>query len=231
MHRNLIISGGIFHDFAGTSRGLAALLAPLGIASTICEDPEAALADLPRGGWRMVTVNALRWPMAGEKYDPWRDEWAFSLSGAGREALTSFVENGGSLLGLHTAPICFGDWDGWGDLLGGAWRWGQSWHPAVAELAVRPTAAGAAAGLEAFTVSDERYTALAIAEGVEILLVADDEDGTPQPLAWRQRVGAGRVACDLLGHDPGSLAVPGHAYALRSLARWALGRPAVEMTA
>lgn len=231
MDRNLIISGGIFHDFAGTSRALASLLEPLGVESVISDDPEAALAELATGGWRMVTVNALRWPMTGEKYDPWRDDWAFSLSAAGREAFLAFVEQGGGLLGLHTAAICFSDWDGWGALLGGAWCWGQSWHPPVAEVAVRPTATGAAAGLAPFTVSDERYSELSFAEGIETLLVADDEAGTPQPLAWRHRVGAGRVACDLLGHDPDSLTEPAHAHALRSLAGWVLGRPAAVVAA
>jgi type 1 glutamine amidotransferase len=231
MDRNLIISGGIFHDFAGTSQTLASLIAPLGVESSISEDPEAAIADLAAGGWSMLTVNALRWPMEGEKYDPWRDEWAFSLSAAGRAALTDFVADGGGLLGLHTAAICFGDWDGWRGLLGGAWRWGQSWHPAPSELAVRPTAAGAAAGLDAFAVTDERYSALSFTDGVETLLFADDEEGVPQPLAWRHCVGAGRVACDLLGHDSKSLAVPGHALALRSLVGWVLGRPASEVAA
>ena len=229
MDRNLIISGGIFHDFTGTSRKLASLLAPLGVESIISDDPEAGLADLAAGGWGMVTVNALRWPMAGEKYDPWRDDWAFSLSAAGREALSAFVEQGGGLLGLHTAAICFSDWHGWGSLLGGAWRWGHSWHPAVAEVAVQPTAAGAAAGFAPFTVVDERYSDLALTDNIEILLVADDEAGSPQPLAWRHRVGTGRVACDLLGHDPVSLAEPAHACALRSLAGWVLGRPVAEV--
>ncbi|KGE03921.1 ThuA domain-containing protein [Pseudohaliea rubra] len=231
MDRNLIISGGISHDFADTSRAIAALLAPLGIQSIISDDPEAALSQLDAGSFAMVTVNALRWPMEGEKYDHWRDEWAFSLSPAGRTALTGFVEGGGGLLGLHTAAICFGDWAGWCQLLGGAWRWGQSWHPPLAPVSARPTVGGAAEGLEAFTVVDERYSALALADGIETLLVADDEEGRPQPLAWRHCVGAGRAACDLLGHDAASLAVPGHARTVRSLALWVLGRTVEEVAA
>ena len=231
MYQNLIISGGLFHDFEATSTALATLLAPLGIRSTISEDPEAALAALGDGGYAMLTVNALRWPMDGEKYAPWREEWALSLSEKSRRALSGFVHEGGGLLGLHAASICFGDWPGWRDLLGGMWRWDKSYHPPPGPVAVQPTAAGRALGLQPFQVTDERYSDLDLAEGIETLLVAQDERGEEQPMVWRQQFGAGRVACDLLGHDPESLNVPAHAEMLRNLAAWVLKRPASEAAA
>ncbi|MEO1082561.1 MAG: ThuA domain-containing protein [Pseudomonadota bacterium] len=231
MSRNLILSGGIFHDFEATSRALETLLVPLGIRSTIREDVEEALGELAEGGYDMLTVNALRWRMDGEKYAPWREQWALSLSAASRRAIDDFVREGGAMLGLHAASICFGDWPDWRDLLGGAWRWDESYHPPPAPVSVRPTAAGAALGLQPFEVTDERYSDLDLREDIETLLVAEDEAGREQPLVWRQRVGAGRVACDLLGHDPESLAVPAHAEALRGLVAWVLKRPASEAAA
>ena len=40
----------------------------------------------------MLTVYALRWTMqTGEKYKPYREQWALSLSEASRHALTDFV--------------------------------------------------------------------------------------------------------------------------------------------
>ncbi|MEM1187864.1 MAG: ThuA domain-containing protein [Pseudomonadota bacterium] len=231
MPSNLIISGGIFHDFEATSRTLAAILAPLGISSTIREEPEAALGELGDGRYDMLTINALRWPMEGEKYAPWREEWALSLSAASCRTLVDFVHEGGGLLGLHTASICFGDWPGWRDLLGGAWRWNTSYHPPPGPLTVRPTTAGSASGLQPFEVIDERYSDLDLVEGIQTLLVAEDDAGREQPLVWRQRVGAGRVVCDLLGHEPGSLTVPGHAAALRNLVAWMLKQPTSEAAA
>lgn len=229
MDRNLIISGGIFHDFEDSSRTLADLLSPLGIDSTISNEPETALADLANGSYDMLTLNALRWPMAGEKYDPWRDEWALSLSAAGRSTLTDFVNGGGGLLGIHTAAICFSEWDGWQDLIGGVWRWGKSFHPPQGDIRVTPTEAGLNAGLDAFPVNDERYSQLDLKPGLETLLVAEDEDGIEQPLVWRHTVNRGRAACDVLGHDSRALRQPMHTQTLQTLASWILRRPEAEV--
>ena len=80
MTRNLILCGGIFHEFHASSDELARVLSPLGIESVVEDDIEAGLAALAEGSFELLTVNALRWQMQGEKYDPYRDEWAMTLS-------------------------------------------------------------------------------------------------------------------------------------------------------
>ncbi|HEV2677371.1 MAG TPA: ThuA domain-containing protein [Aliidongia sp.] len=219
--RNLILTGGIGHPFADASAALADILAADGIVSTVTEDIEQGLAGLD--GFDLVTVYALRWRMLiGEKYAPHREQWAFSLSDAGRQALTRFVEAGGGLLALHTAVICFDDWPGWHRLLGAEWIWGRSAHPPFGPVAVDPTgkAHAVAEGVVSFELRDEVYGNLDMDEDVEPLLTADAGAGS-WPVAWTRRAGQGRVVVDLLGHDRASLEQPMHRRLLRQGARWA----------
>lgn len=228
--RNVILSGGIFHPFEKTSAELAGLWAPLGIESRIVDDVDTAVEQLETAD--LFTVNALRWRMHGEKYDPHRDEWAYSPDESVRAAIRGFVERGGGLIGLHTASICFDDWEGWAELLGGVWSWGTSHHPPPGPFGVVPTAVRhpITAGIGAFEVEDEVYSELSLRDGVTPLLSSSAETGA-QPLAWTRSVGAGRVVYDALGHDERSLAQPSHRRLLRRAALWALGRPDAEVEA
>jgi len=224
MQKNLIIAGGIFHPFEESSAALAAQLEPLGIKSTITMDIEGALGGLD--DYDMVTMNCLRWRMIQhEKYIPYRDEWAMELSQASRDALTTFVQGGGGLLGLHTASICFDIWPEWKDLLGVAWQWGQSHHPEIddIDIKVNSTAHPIVAGIDDFTVHDEIYHHLAAADDAPGLLFAEADEGR-QPLMVARQVGDGRSVYDALGHGPESVAHPSHARLLKRSALWLLGR-------
>lgn len=220
---HLILAGGIFHDFAASSEALATLLAPLGIESRIEWDLEAGLAGLAESPVDLLSINALRWQMIGEKYDPYRDTEAFTPSQSARSALQHYLTTGGALLGLHTASICFSDWPEWQSLLGGRWVWGSSWHPAPEPVTITIEPNTALSHLPAFTVHDELYSDLelnpdttVLATGVSHAMV------TPQPVIWQHQVGQGRVVYDALGHDSASLNHPTHARLLQDAARWVL---------
>ena len=220
---HLILAGGIFHDFAASSEALATLLAPLGIESRIEWDLEAGLAGLAESPVDLLSINALRWQMIGEKYDPYRDTEAFTPSQSARSALQHYLTTGGALLGLHTASICFSDWPEWQSLLGGRWVWGSSWHPAPEPVTITIEPNMALSHLPAFTVHDELYSDLelnpdttVLATGVSHAMV------TPQPVIWQHQVGQGRVVYDALGHDSASLNHPTHARLLQDAARWVL---------
>jgi len=223
--RNLILTGGIGHPFADASAALADILAVDGIVSAITQDIEQGLTDL--GGFDLVTVYALRWRMlVGEKYAPHRDQWAFSLSDAGRQALAGFVERGGGLMALHTAMVCFDDWPDWRRLLGAQWVWGRSAHPPFGPIAATPTAVvhPISEGAIPFALKDEVYGHLDMEPGVEPLMMGDAGAGS-WPLVWARSVGQGRVFVDLLGHDRASLEQPTHRELIRHGARWAAGGP------
>ena len=224
MYKNLILSGGIFHPFAESSRALADILEPLNVGSEIVTDIEQGLARLAQGHYDLLTVNALRWRMRAEKYAPYRRQWSFSLSAAGREALKRHLQLGRSLLGLHTASICFDDWPEWQHILGGAWQWDRSYHPPQGDIDISINGSdGIVAGAAPFTLCDEIYTDLSLQPDIEVLLVSAPHGQAPaQPLLWKHRYAAGKVIYDALGHDAASIANPAHAAILRRAVQWLL---------
>ncbi len=222
-HSHLILVGGIFHDFRASAETLADVLEPLGVESRIEADIDAGLASLAEEPVDLLTVNALRWEMIGEKYDPYRDAEAYSPPSKTRAAFEAHLSSGGALLGLHTASICFSDWPEWGSLLGGHWVWGTSWHPPPESVTVTPTKDAPLSHLLPFEVQDELYTDLSLEPGVRVLAYGHSTAmPTPQPVVWSHKVGAGRVIYDALGHDGDSLNHPSHAQLLRDTVSWAL---------
>ena len=224
MRRNLIIHGGIYHPFASTSEVIAGILSDCDIETDMTTDVEAGLAALP--DYDLLTVNALRWRMLDHpKYIPFRDRWAMTLSAPGRAAIEQHVARGGAVLALHTAVICFGDWSGWGNILGGRWAWGQSFHPPEQRVHVRVAASThpICDGVEDFVVTDEIFHNLEPTAAWQPLLSARATPEAPeQPLCWTHEPGAGRVFYDALGHTKSSLLNPAHRRLLTQATRWLL---------
>jgi type 1 glutamine amidotransferase len=225
MIRNLILTGGIGHPFEQAAPALEAILASEGIESEISFDIEAGMRSLATTRYDIVTVYALRWRMLGsEKYAPHRARWAFSPSQEARAALRGHLARGGGLLALHTAVICFDDWDEWGDILGARWAWGQSSHPPRGGLKTRITGAGSllTKGLGGFSLAnDEVYGGLEWRGKVQPLMTAQaDGHATEAPVLWTRTHGPAHVAVDLLGHDSNSLEQPVHRTILTRAAQW-----------
>lgn len=217
MARNLILSGGVAHDFPATSAALAEVLAEVDIESTVTEDIAEALRARP--DVELITVNALLCCMDGG-WSATQGGSAFRLHPVARAALLGHVERGGGVLAMHSAPICFDDWPYWRHMVGAAWRWGTSHHPPVGEVAVGLTGGDPIVeGLEDFTVVDELYTGLGVLPGIRPLAVADG-----QPLVWTRALGNGRLVYDALGHDVRSYESAAHRALLRRAARWLLGQ-------
>lgn len=218
---NLLLTGGFSHPFHETTPALTAILGAAGVRSHVHEDIEAGIAALASGRYPMLTVNALRWRMAAERYAAHRDRWAFSLSATARGALREFVASGGALLAVHTAAICFDDWPAWREIVGGAWNWERSSHPPLAAMTVRIRGGEhpIVAGLADFELVDECYGFLDLEPDV-VPLVSSAHGGTDHPLLWARSYGRGRVVYDALGHDRRSYAHPTHAEILARAARW-----------
>ena len=232
----VIVSGGVAHDFEATSAELVRVLGEAGFDAVVETDVEAAftgLAAAPTARRPLVVLNLLRWTMQVERYLDQRERWAISLSEPARAALAGHVHAGGGLLGLHGASICFDDWPGWRDLLGGVWTWGTSTHPPLGgpvEVRVARDAHPVVAGLGDFSVVDEVYGFLDRADDVTGLLFSP-HGGTDHPLLWARQVGRGRVVYDALGHHVPSYAVPEHRLVVRRSAVWAAGAPADQVVA
>jgi type 1 glutamine amidotransferase len=219
--RNLILSGGPGHPFADTTACVADILSASGVESDVTDDIEAGTAALGAGGYRLLTINALRWRMLADRYAPQRVEWAYSPSPEARRAIRAHLDRGGGLLALHTAPICFDDWPEWGDIVGAHWDWDTSRHPALGEMKVwiGPEGHEIVDGLEPFGVVDEAYAFMALRPDVTPLLTTVVED-TEHPLLWARTAGNGRVVYDALGHDHRAYEVPAQRTILQRAARW-----------
>lgn len=226
--RALLFTGGIFHDFDRMAAAVAGILATTGMSVEIVTQPADLVAGLARGPADLVVVQGLRWRMLGnEKYDPYRDEWAYSTGPDLVAALTAHAAHGGGLLCLHTGCISFDDWSGWRDLIGGGWVWGQSFHvPGLEAVHVRTVKEHVVtAGVKPFTVTDEHYRALTIDPQSVVLAEATAGAGDSYPVAWALGRGGrhGRAVTITTGHDVASITQPDHARLLRQAAQWAVG--------
>ena len=220
MARNLILSGGLFHDFEATSAALADVLAGVGIESEITEDIAGALSEPSEV--QLITVNALRWQMDLDRFADLRDEWRFELPAQARTTLLDHLDRGGGLLCMHSASICFDDWQGWSRVLGGCWTWPKSHHPPLGWTGVRVHGGHPIVeGLRDFDLVDEVYSDLDVLPDVRPL--ASSASG--QPLVWARPVRRGRVVYDALGHDVRSYENEIHRTLLQRAALWLLKRP------
>ena len=227
--RNLILVGGVFHPFEETGPALAGILDGVGWRSEVSFDIEGGLSALADGQFDQLTFSALRWTMVqNEKYAPFREQWALSLSERGRAAIRNYIRAGRGLLGIHTAPLSFDDWPEWGDLLGLSWQWGRSYHPPYAQASVRMCQAPhpITDSVPAFDVSDEIYSDMVLKPWMTPLFEArhaDMAEWRPVGLAG-EKDGARRVWCGL-GHDAASFASDAHQKLIRRAAQWVSRAP------
>jgi type 1 glutamine amidotransferase len=229
----VIYAGGIAHPFEQAAPALRTILEDVGFAARISFELDEVLGWLKADADALLVVYALRWSMTQhEKYATHRAQWSLVLADTAREAITRHVGAGAGLLGVHTASICFDNWPEWRDVLGGAWRWGKSWHPALGPVQVRLDRTHfLTRGLPDFSLNDEVYSDLDFAPGVEIAGHAEGQQDEAsratgsQPALWTHRYGRGRVVCDSLGHDAASLGHPVHRRLLQRAALWICGQP------
>lgn len=229
MKKAIIFTGGIVHPFETAAPALKQILQEVGIASRVSFDI-AEIRDWMRADAdALVIVYALRWSMTQhEKYAPYREQWAFTTTKEIRDLITNHVSAGAGLLGVHTASICFDDWDGWDRVLGGAWEWGKSHHPPLGPVKAHlDTHHFLAHGLDDFSLNDEVYAQQRLMPGIEIFGWAQSVDAAspagPHPVCWTHHYGHGRVVYDALGHDAASLNQPTHRRLLQRAALWANG--------
>lgn len=221
--RNLILAGGIYHPATESGPALASMLSEVGWDNEVVVDVESGLKRLAAGEFNRLTFASLRFTMTQhEKYAPFRAEWAMSLSEEGRGTLRRWVGAGNGILGIHTAPICFDDWEEWGRLLGIYWRWGVSHHPPLGSVSVRLSQPHPiTSGVKPFSVHDEVYSALEVQPWMQPLFEAQAEGMSD----WRavgyagEETGSRRAWCGL-GHDAASLNQSDNRRIIQNAARW-----------
>ncbi len=222
MLRNLILSGGVAHDFAATSPMLAAILEAAGFETRIVEEP-AAVTALDAEDYDLLTLNCVWWTC--DQTPEWRDPWSRTLPDDARRAVLSHLGRAGGLLALHAATICFDDWPEFARVLGARWEWGRSSHAPCQEHAmwIGPAAHPITEGLSDFAIVDELYTHPVLVQPVEPLITAE-WDGTRHPILWARLHGAARICYNALGHGPEAFEHPTNRTLLRRAALWCTGR-------
>ena len=224
MSHVIVLAGGVphAHDFTATGEALATLFRSSGHDVDVVDHPDLAASQLTQSTDALV-VCALFWTMTGDMYDAWRPQWAYATSTDTRRRFSGFVREGGGLLAIHTASICFDDWAEWGDIVGGAWRWGVSWHPEFGAVRSNVVARhDVVRGVEAsFEIADEVYGDLELRPGIEVLATARrTHDDADQPVLWAQQYGSGRVVYDGFGHDASSITDAVNARILNQALKW-----------
>ena len=223
MKSNLILTGGINHDFLDTANAIAEVLAEDNIRSIVTDDLESGFNQLNKMSFDLVTVFTLRWRMLDDdKYIPHRTEWAYEIRQHDRQILTEHIYKGGGLLGLHTASICFDTWPDWPELLGARWVWQQTFHPPPTELYVNVSDEHEVTrNLNNFFVVDELYHDLGVApSSFPLLKTLSSHDDSLQSIAFANEKFNGKVVYSALGHDRASVTTEGHAKFLQRAANW-----------
>ncbi len=175
--------------------------------------PDAVRALVGLGGEHGFTVEATEDPAAftAERLARHRAVVFLSttgtvLDGAGREALSGYVRDGGGWMGVHSAAGTEYDWPYYGELLGARF----TEHPAVSTAAVtvldHDHPATAHLGDE-WTLTDEWYNFRQPPPASARILLGIDESrygggtmGPEHPLAWCREYGGGRSFYTSLGH-------------------------------
>lgn len=218
--RALIISGGPAHNYAETSEEIARTLFPAGFDSELSEDL-GVLTSIPRDV-DLLVLNCARWTCS--QTPEWTEQWSCQIPEREREGLARYLGEGGGLLALHAATICFDDWPEYRRILGAWWKWGKSGHSPFQEheMRVRTGAHWVTRGITDFRTVDELYADPIIVDDIDPL-VTSQWQGKDQPVLWARDYHKGRVCYCALGHSVESFANPTLRKLLRRCALWAAG--------
>ncbi|MFJ5259848.1 ThuA domain-containing protein [Streptomyces sp. NPDC088387] len=212
--------GDQWHDHAATSREIARVLEPLGVAWTVLGTVPAAFERLETTD--LLVVNTGRGPDpadAGTTTEP-EAEWKQAHA-----ALIRYLRSARPVIGVHSAALSFRDVPEWGERIGTRWITGHSMHPPLDTAHVEVDPAGrhpVTQGLASFDVTDERYTRLKVDE-TAVRPVHHLHQDRRHPLVVLTEHHGRRTVYDALGHDTRSYRSPERCRLLLREAAWALG--------
>ena len=127
------------------------------------------------------------------------------LSAAAEEAMTSFVENGKKLMGIHSATVVNEENVKYIEMIGGRFIHHSPHH----EFTVKVADPGhpIVEGLRDFKITDELYVLDRTPSAASVLLTAFWEDHA-QPILYLRAHGQGKVLYNALGHGPAAYENP-----------------------
>ncbi|SEB03385.1 ThuA domain-containing protein [Leifsonia sp. 21MFCrub1.1] len=215
--RALILSGAgryadPWHPFAETSERLAGILRDEGLDVEISGEVDARMAALTTDAPDLLVLNIGDPALTGTP-DPEGER-------RGRDGLLAYLAAGNPLLASHVTSTSLRGIPEWEGILGGVWVRGTTFHPdyGPARIHVHADRSPIVAGLDDFTVTDERYTDLRVQPDV-VPLASHEHDGAEHPLMWEREYGPATIFYDALGHDAASYDAETHREILRRAVR------------
>ena len=223
--KNLILTGGIRHNFDENTNAISKILNDAGFSNIIEENMKKGFDLITEESFDLVTVMALRWQMKNSsKYEVYRKNWGLKLTNKMKKIFEEYIKSGGGLFGFHTACLCFDDWLEWQKILGGTWNWDSSFHPPISSIKIIPTTIKhqITKNLHSFNIEDELYSNLDTVSSINVLMKAklNNKDDF-QPVLWTNNYGKGKIVFDGLGHDKVSIENSIHSKIIKRCATWA----------
>ena len=175
----------------------------------------------------------------------WNNVSGDVLTEAQRAALKSWIENGGGWLGVHASGGDFSyDWEWYVQTLIGAQFIGHTMDPQFQDahvIVANPSLPMTAHLPKPWQVKQEEWYAFdqnVRDKGYEVLLTLDEasyltagetwlgNDSMPgeHPVAWRHRLGEGRVLYSAIGHQPYTYELPEYQEFLTKAMHWVQGQ-------
>lgn len=180
----------------------------------LCDDrwhpaqtPRAGLAPLTaRGfefdfiedvsGWQAAQMDTYPVVLLAKSNNVSATDWSPWVTPEVEAAFAAYVRRGGGLLAVHSGTVCR-ETQTLRALIGGAF----DQHPKQCPVTVEPQPGHLlAAGVSAFTETDEHYFMHFDAPDAAVFLTTTSEHGT-QPAGWIRQEGAGRVCVLTPGHN------------------------------
>ncbi len=216
--RVLIFTGQNNHDWSATTPKLKAILESTGRFSVdVTEHPEQCDAST----FAKYDVILSNWNTFGQ---PAVANWPLAM----RAAFLDFVRNGKGFVSVHAGSSSFYDWPEYQQLVGGAWKIGQTGHGPQHEFTVKIVAKNhpITRGLSDFVTTDELWHRTALQTNIEILATAFSAPewkgtGDNEPVAFTTKSGEGRSFNLLLGHDRHAMDAKGFQLLLCRGTEWA----------
>ncbi len=205
-----------WHDFTATSVEVARVLEGLGLQVAVrAFKPAGVVADAPDADLLVVNAGCGTYAASADGPEAAWDE-AFQV-------LRDHRQRSGPVLALHAASNTLDGLDEWPEWIGGRWNRERSTHPPIgdARVEVTDTDHPVTAGLQFFTLHDERYCHLDLFPGSRVLL-HHEHDGSDQPLVWVTERDGARTVYDALGHGVQSYASTSRVDLLEREVRWLL---------
>ena len=202
---NLLLMSGGRHPYEESTPVLKGFLESAGHTVIVREDAEA-LTDGTLNKSDVLIFNTLR-------------EGDMALDAAQQNALKGYISSGNGFVCIHISGCVPDTWNEYGEITGGGWVMGQSFHPPYSNFSVDVVNGShpCASSISAFNTDDELYMNIDYRDGNDVFITADfqggaygknragaeemEMEGGTFPLAWTRSYGAGKVFVTLLGHD------------------------------